>query len=300
MGYIVAALGILCVLLLGYILFLRKQVTRINYILQKRLQRGSGQVVSLELLDSKLNQLAVTMNQCLKAEETLRLKVVHEENDFRQLIANISHDLRTPLTAIKGYLQLMEKEELSLSQRKRAAIIEDHANELEYLIQQFYEYSYLLDATPVPEMSIFSLSNMVTECLAAAIPELEKKGLTLSLEESNVWVNADSKMTLRIIQNLVRNCVAHAYHTVKVELKELDKVELHISNDVKPGSTIEVERIFERFYVAEPSRKTTGLGLSIVKLLATSMGCEVEASVAENWFDIQCSFEIRKKERETV
>ena len=280
----------MCIVLIGYICFLRKQVKRINSILKKRLENGSSQLVSLELLDKRLNELAISINQSLKAEETLRLKVVQEENDFKQLIANISHDLRTPLTAIKGYLQLVEKESLAPKQKERIAIMNARITELEYLIHQFYQYSYLLDMKPTVEFTTFSLSNMVAECLAASIPEFEQRGLNLELEESNSWVEADATMTLRVIQNLLRNCVAHANHCIKVEIKQEDRVSLHVKNDIKPGSQIDVTRLFDRFYVADSSRKTTGLGLSIVKLLATNMGCEVEAHLEENWINFIVSF----------
>ncbi len=290
MSYIIVGLIVLCIVLVCYILFLRKQVERINSILEKRLQSGSAQLVSIELLDKRLNELTISINQCLKAEETLRLKVVHEEHDFKQLIANISHDLRTPLTAIKGYLQLLEKETVAPKQKDRIAIMNARITELEYLIHQFYEYSYLLDMKPTVEITSFSLSNMVAECLASIIPEFEQRGLTLELEESNIWVEADVNMTLRIIQNLLRNCVAHASHSVKVELKQEDRVSLQIKNDMKLDSQIDVTRIFDRFYVADSSRKTTGLGLSIVKLLATNMGCEVEAHLKENWITFICYF----------
>ncbi len=213
-GELIKILIILCIVLFFYILFLRRQVGRINRILKKRLKNGSSQIISLEMLDSRLNQLTISIYQCLKAEETLRLKVVHEENDFKQLIANISHELRTPLTAIKGYLQLLEKDTLAQKQQVRIKIMNTHIAELEYLINQFYEYAYLLDSKPEVEISSFSLSNVVAECLAASVPELEKRGLTLDFEESNVWVEADYNMTLRIIQNLLRNCVAHANKSV--------------------------------------------------------------------------------------
>ncbi len=290
MNYILAGLIILCIVLFCYILFLRRQVGRINRILEKRLKNGSSQIISLEMLDSRLNQLTISINQCLKAEETLRLKVVHEENDFKQLIANISHDLRTPLTAIKGYLQLMEKDTLTQKQQVRIKIMNTHITELEYLINQFYEYAYLLDSKPDVEISSFSLSNVVAECLAASIPELEKHGLTLDFEESNVWVEADYNMTLRIIQNLLRNCVAHANKSVRVEVRQEEQVALHVINDVNPDSTIDTKKIFDRFFVADPSRKTTGLGLSIVKLLASNMGCEVGADLEEQRIDFYCYF----------
>lgn len=97
------------------------------------------------MINKGLNDLTANINKCLKSEDTLRLKGFRADKKFKELIANILHDLRTPLTAIKGYQQLMEKGELTEEQRKKLEIVQKHTEELGQLIEHFFEYSYLLN-----------------------------------------------------------------------------------------------------------------------------------------------------------
>lgn len=106
-------LGTIVLILALYIAYLQYQLHSMNHQLNKRLREKTRQQLSLELINPELNRLAANMNKSLKAEETLRLNGIREEKRFKELIANISHDLRTPLTDIKGYQQLIEKGELS-------------------------------------------------------------------------------------------------------------------------------------------------------------------------------------------
>jgi signal transduction histidine kinase len=100
--YLVGILISLIIILVAYIVYSQLQIRHLNRQLNKRLREHTRQPVSLDLINSDLNELAVNINKSLKAEENLRLKVIQEEKKFKEMIANVSHDLRTPLTAIKG------------------------------------------------------------------------------------------------------------------------------------------------------------------------------------------------------
>ncbi|WP_333781235.1 sensor histidine kinase [Oceanirhabdus sp. W0125-5] len=266
----------------------------------KRLTEHTRQPISLELINKELNTLAININKCLKAEETLRLKGIREEKRFKELIANISHDLRTPLTAIKGYQQLMEKGELSDDQRKKLDVAQKHALELEKLIGQFFEYSYLLNARSEPNLEQINVTNLVTECLANAIAVFEEKELTVQLEETQpVFALADKEMTVRIVQNLIRNCAVHSVGTIEVGIKNKENPVISFRNPVKNPAEVDVNRLFERFYTSDKSRnQTTGLGLSIVKMLAEQMDGRVGATLKDNmieiWVELQSGNKLKK------
>ena len=171
---VVGILSILIILFTLYIIFLQLQLRSINRQLTKRLTEHTRQPISLALINKELNALAVNINKCLKAEENLRLEAIREEKHFKEMISNISHDLRTPLTAIKGYQQLMEKGMLLSDQRQKLQIAQKHADELGVLIEHFFEYSYLVNAEPVLQIERINLTNLVTECLANLLPFLKK------------------------------------------------------------------------------------------------------------------------------
>jgi signal transduction histidine kinase len=208
------------------------------------------------------------------------------------MIATISHDLRTPLTAIKGYQQLMSNGELTLEQQKRLQIAQNHAEELGNLVEHLFEYSYLINAEPKLNIERVNITNLITECLAAAVPDFEKRGIKVKLKETaTVYAMVDQEMTVRIVQNLIRNCVIHSAGDVEVQILASENLEnslILFKNLVENPTEIDVNCLFERFYTRDKARsKTTGLGLSIVKLLAEQMGGTVEARLNGNELTIQ-------------
>lgn len=278
---VICILIIIVLLLVLYIALLQHQFSNINRQLEKRLAGNIRQPISLQLINRALNQLTANINKSLKAEENLRLCSVREEKKFKELIANISHDLRTPLTAIKGYQQLLGSSELTEDQQKKLGIARKHADELGHLIEHFFEYSYLLNAESKLNIEKINLTYVVTECLAASIGTFEKRGLMVHIEETApVFVLADQEMLVRIVQNLIQNCIAHSASNIIVKIFTMENAIISFENSVENATEIDVNCLFERFYTTDQARrKTTGLGLSIVKLLAEQMGGTVSASL---------------------
>lgn len=295
----VNAIGILIVivcLLAFYIALIHWQLHSINRQLDKRLTMNTRQPVSVELINPVLNQLTVNINKCLKAEETLRLESIREEKRFKELMANISHDLRTPLTAIKGYQQLMGNGDLTAEQRKKLQIAQKHAEELGRLIEHFFEYSYLVNADLKLNLERINLTNLTAECLAASVSSYEERGIMVRFTEAPpVFVLADQEMTVRIIQNLIRNCAMHSAGDVEVLISVSKNAVISFKNPVENAAEIDVKRIFDRFYTGDRARsKTTGLGLSIVKLLAEQMGGAVDAGLQGDELMIQVELPLCK------
>lgn len=278
---------VICIVLAVYIVLLRGQVRRINSILVKRINRKTSEIVSVELINSSITDLASNINECLKVEEKLRLKVVTEEENFKDMIANISHDIRTPLTAIKGYLQLIEKSNLNREQLEKLEVAIKHTKELGRLIDNFFEYTYLYDSNSKVELVKINLTNQVMECFAQAFFMLEERNLSIDISDKMEYVMADKETLSRIIQNLIRNCTSYAKSEIKVHFSyEDNKVVMHFINDVYEDNQINVDRLFDRFYVSDKSRKTTGLGLSIVKLLVEKINGETAATFFDQHIDI--------------
>lgn len=284
----VVILSIFIILLFLYIAILQSQIYSINRQLTKRLTEHTRQPVSLELISRSLNTLAVNINKCLKAEENLRLDSIREEKHFKEMIANISHDLRTPLTAIKGYQQLMEKGSLSNDQRNKLKIAQNHADELGDLIERFFEYSYLLNAELKPKAEKINLTNLTAECLAESVAVFEENNMEVCFDDMTpVFAYVDNEMTVRIIRNLIRNCIQHSAGNIKVLVFRGKEAVISFRNPVKEPIKIDVKRIFDRFYTMDQaSGRSTGLGLSIVKLLAEQMGGEAYAELQGNYIDI--------------
>ena len=281
--------SLLCVLLIVYIVYIQMQFRNINRQLTKRLNEKTRQPLSLELINPELNTLAANINKCLVVEEKLRIDSIRREKQFKELIANISHDLRTPLTAIKGYQQLMGNGVLSDDQQEKLRIAQKHTVELGQLIKHFFEYSYLINAEPELNIERINLTNLVTECLAASVPILEENNLAVHLEETSpIFLISDKEMVMRIIQNLISNCIQHSNGNIEVRLFASEDVVISFKNPVTSNSEIDVKQLFNRFYTGDKARSnTTGLGLSIVRLLAQQMGGSADVELQDGLLDIQ-------------
>lgn len=289
MNIITIMLGICVIGLLWYLHIIQCQMRNIREILEKRIQESTEELLTFEMVNKEFNRLGKAINDCLKAEETLRLKSMQEEKQFKELIANISHDLRTPLTAVKGYQQLLAKGPLTKKQQQQLMIAMQHTEELGELVEHFFEYAYLVNYAMEMHPETFNVVSTVTDCLLAYVNELEERGLSIQYEEpAPISIDADHEMVTRILQNLMRNCIKHSVGEIRIEIEELaDTVKIAFTNPVKEKSALEVERIFDRFYTADRARQSSnGLGLSIVKLLVEQMGGTVEAALKEEQLTI--------------
>lgn len=289
MKIVVFILVIFIILLVAYIYFLQTQLNNINQQLVKRLSKKTKQPISLLLINRELDKLAANINKCLKAEELLRLESIRNEKQFRELITNISHDLRTPLTALKGYQQLMEKGGLTDGQREKLLTARKHANQLGDMIERFFEYAYLISTEQELTIERINLTSLMAECIVEFIPVFEEKNMVIHLEEKpHVFVQADKKMLVRIIQNLIRNCAAYADGNIIVDILTDQNAVILFRNPIKHSLDIDTARLFDRYYAADNrGGKSTGLGLSIVKLLAEQQGGSASASIQDGFFEIK-------------
>lgn len=285
MGYIILFLCVIMAVMSFWVIILKIQMRTISKQLEKRIHEGARNSISIAMFDKDCVRLAANINNCLVAEENAKQSLASEEKQFRRMIADISHDLRTPLTSIKGYLQLLSSSQLNDAQRGRLAIIEKHVQELGGLIEHFFEYSYLLSVENQLNLERFSLTAETEECLASAVPQFEARCMSVEIEQfPAAFIVADREKTVRIIQNLIRNCLQHSVGNLSVSITDDGEfAELSMKNPVSNPKTIQPDKLFDRFYTAEKSRgKSTGLGLSIVKLLAEQMNGSVYARLEEN------------------
>lgn len=282
--------GITIVILAAYLISLQKQLRSVNKQLSMRLDENKPQPLSIELINKNLNNLTMDINKLLKKEEEQEIQRTREEKDFKEMIANISHDLRTPLTAIKGYQQLIASEDLSEKQREKLIIAEKHTDELSGLIDHFFEYSYALNAEHNLKYEKVEISQLVAECLAGHVSMFEDRDISVNFEtDSFAYAYVDKEASMRIMQNLVKNAAQYSASDVTIRIYTSDIITLIFSNAV--NSDIDVEHVFNRFYTGDKTRaRSGGLGLSIVRLLTEQMEGETHARMDGNILSIFVSF----------
>ncbi|MDE7133586.1 MAG: HAMP domain-containing histidine kinase [Lachnospiraceae bacterium] len=281
---------------------LKLQLRSLRRQLEYRISAPIKKPLALELQDNDLMALTATLNQIFKQDEEFRSIQNMHESEYKELITNISHDLRTPLTVLKGYLQLLEHCETDDEGKKYLSVCFRHTDELERRIRQFFEYSYWMNQEQEPQLEILNITNMVADIMTDFIPMFEDKGLTMCLEKNTICKGmAEEEMFRRVMQNLLKNCLQYSVGEVTVSITQdtdrpmrslqnyaiEDKIRICVQNPIAEDSELDVSKIFQRFYVEKKERnQSTGLGLSIVKLLVEKMQGEVFAIRDENLLNI--------------
>lgn len=293
---LVVILALLWLLTLAYLVVVLRQITAVRRQLERRLVEDSPAAVTLSLVVPQLEMLSARVNDTVRQAREASTRTRREERRIRSFIADISHDLRTPLTTVRGYLQLLERTELDAAQRERLTVAVRQTRELGVLVDRLYEYAYLLDAEPVLEREPVDAGMLMGECLLGMTAPIEQAGLAVRFDPPMGLIAVTDRETLtRIVQNLLRNAVQHGREHLTVEVGATEKaVRVQIANGVAPGTGIDAARLFDRFYTADGSRsgRTSGLGLSIVRVLSEQLGGEVAAAQDPATGDVTITLEV--------
>lgn len=287
---VIAVLFICCAAAILYIISLRRQIKSINRQLEARKREQSSQALHIDLVDGELNALSANINDALESEKRLRIRVQEDERQFRELIANVSHDMRTPLTAVKGYLQMLGDTGYTADERDSYDMAVKYVNVMQARVEQFFEYAYYVSRDDKPTLSPLNLTNEVVEIILEFVPLYEKAGKRVIFErELPCMVMAERTMLHRILQNLLSNSLRHSSGDVTVTIR--DEGILNVSNQVANPHEIDIDRIFERFYTSDKARTvSSGLGLSIAKLLAKKMNAELTARLDGDSLELSLNF----------
>ena len=275
-------LVLLCAFLLLRVYALEKNLRQGAKQLKERKAEGSAAPLRLAAPNAAAEALMAEVNALLRESEDARADFCGREQALRQQIANVSHDLRTPLTSILGYLQLLENEDLPVAQRREYLdVIAGRAKVLQSLITSFYDLSRL-EAGEYPIIrERVDLREVIGELLAAFYDELETQfEVTVELPADLPTVWGDRAAMTRVYSNLIRNALEHGSGSLSVLVRQTEReVETRFTNGGSQLRKEELAHIFDRFYTSDQTRsgRNTGLGLAIVRTLTMQMGGQVQA-----------------------
>ncbi|QNK40957.1 sensor histidine kinase [Caproicibacter fermentans] len=268
--------------ILGTRLFrLKRQFRNITVQLNERTSEKTEKMVTVALIDDDLNKLAAAINRNLELQKKLRIEVRRSDLQLKDSIANLSHDLRTPLTSILGYLQLSQNPECPDEKRKEyLKTVDNKAHALKSMINNLYELS-VLDVRETPlKTEKLDLNRLLGDVLAGQYELFHRLGITLNvhLPSHPVWITGDCVACTRIIQNLLNNASRYAKGNVGISLEASGSYAfLSIRNPAPNLKANDIKHLFERFYTADKSRNSSGsgLGLYIVKTLIEKMNGKI-------------------------
>ncbi|MBQ7433218.1 MAG: HAMP domain-containing histidine kinase [Lachnospiraceae bacterium] len=272
------------VVLVVYLFLKLYRIKRQLFHINTQLQMPDIQTVSIEFVDKSVEQLALHINQLLQNARELQSESRKNEKWMRTSVSMISHDMRTPLTAVIGYLQLAEKECNEAQTRKNIQIALERAKACSGFIHEFFELSLIEAGEYSVSMESLNLCESVCEQILALYPEFQARGIVPEFKQADgeIEVLADQLAMNRVLQNLFMNCIKYAIQSMRVFVKEENTVKLIVENRV--NHPVDAEQIFERFYREEHVRKSDGkgLGLYICKRLVEEMNGHMTAAYRDD------------------
>ena len=271
------------------------------YLVKQQLKRVAGQMkeqrenfISVDFVDKDLEAVVIQINEMIDSIQLIKVEAAKGEQTMKDSVSMISHDMRTPLTSVIGYLQLAEKncEEKETLQDIKIAL--DRAKYCNKLVNDFFELSVIDSNQHNPVMEKVNICEVVCEEILANYLGFEEKGITPIFDQANyaVFVWADRKMLQRVIQNLISNGIKYSAGKMEFSISKDQKVLLRISTSI--SETVDVQKIFDKFYRADNSRNSEGIGIGlyICRKFIEDMNGDISAHMYDNMLNINIELDM--------
>lgn len=281
---------------------LKKEIKNVKKQLAIYNKRETDKKIDIALLDHDLENLVAEINRLIELNVREKQKWLNTAKAHKDAIANMSHDLRTPLTSIQGYIQMAKKNSVSDEERKDLLrIASERAKRLEDLLNDFFELSIIETSDDVLNLTEVNLQGIAMDVLMSFYDRFSEKGLEpdISFPDKSIFIKADEAAVTRVLENLFSNVLTHSDGDVSIRLEEVDEaVKLVVENKAPRLTVQDVAHLFDRFYMADRSRTKsgTGLGLAIAKSLMEKMNADISAHLHEGKLAIVCKWKkVNKK-----
>ena len=296
--FLIPALLIIIAILIIRITIIKANVRQIKKELQKSKDEDYNRQIRVSLTDKDVEKLAAEINSNLDYQNDLKLETQRSRRQLEQSISDIAHDLRTPLTVVKGNLQMLENEPLSEKGRSYLDISIRRSDALKSMVDEFFELSVLeSDSAPV-ELEKTDIVSFLADFIIENETLIRNASLTpeITFPEKSLYINANKEMLTRVFNNLIGNVLKYArdsFELIVEEKKDEKKGEychIRIGNKTEDPQSIDTDHIFDRTYRADKTRSagSAGLGLYIARLLVEKQKGSMTACMEDNmlYFDI--------------
>ena len=287
------ALAALC--LLAYLLVLRHSLREAAEELDEKLRTDTNTLISISSGDRAMQSLVTHINRQLQALRRERLRLHSGNAELTAAVTNISHDLRTPLTALCGYLDLLEQEPQTEAAARYLTVIRERTDAMRALMEELFRYSVLTATADELHTEPVCLNDVLEQSLAGFYGALSARGITPSVQlpEEKVICPLDAAALRRVFDNILSNAAKYSDGDLAVVLAP--DGEVTFSNRASALSRVEAARLFDRFYTVDSARGSTGLGLSIAKLLTEKLHGTISADYENETLRICRAFPTEKQ-----
>lgn len=297
MNLLSSMLLLVVIILIAYIINTKQELSAIS----KQMEKSKGEYINIHTksLSNEIENLTQSINFLYDENQRVNAAKKSMEEEIRQSIANMSHDLRTPLTSIMGYIQLLKDEHMSKEERQEyLEIVERRTKNLEGLISSFYDLSRLDGNEYVFNLKSISVEKLLCDNIALYYNDFINKNIEpqIEIEENLQKIISDEGAVSRVFSNLIGNALKHGEGFIKIELKqEGNSMVTEFTNSAPTLDEEMAGKIFDRFFTADKSRndKNTGLGLAITKGLVEKLGNEISAKLVDGNLVIKVKWKIK-------
>ncbi len=241
-------------------------------------------------------RLASDINEILDTYDERHEKILREDKEIKDTLTNMSHDIRTPLTSLKGYFELLEQTDDPEERRKYSSIITGRIDSLSEILETMFLYTKVSNVNFKISIDPIECSKIILETLFEYYDDFQDKGFEVDVDvDEGIRILGNEQSLKRIMQNLIRNSLVHGGGDVKLSVKRDEqgkKVVITLDNLLLEGQNPDPKKVFDRYYKGDASRHTgsSGVGLSVVKKLVESMSGDISAVVSDGRFKIAMSF----------
>lgn len=282
-------LSVIVIVLLAKNYLLKKSMREIYTDFENCLSEDTNVQITVSSGDKTVTRLAKAINLQLTKLRKIKQQYSDGDRELKEAITNISHDLRTPLTAICGYLDLLEKQNHSEDTERYIEQIRNRSEVLKQLTEELFRYS-IISSTPELSYEKVNLCRVLEESLISFEGTMQQAGIQPEIQMPSVpvWRTLDYSAVVRVFGNIINNAIRYSDGDFEVHLEENGKITF--SNTANKLTTVEVGKLFDRFYTVDTARKSTGLGLAIAKTLVEKMNGKIEANIENKKLNIVICF----------
>lgn len=256
-----------CIFLIVKVFLIKKTIREIEKSFTYILESDTNNIVTISSVDKDIKNLTINLNKNLMELRKQKLEYKNGNQELKKIITNISHDLRTPLTVINGYIDLLQKENKNVEQEGYIKIIKEKIYELQELTEQLFGFSKTVDVDLEVKKEECCLNDILEESLANYYNKFKEKNIIPKISISNKKINkmVNRIAIIRIFENILSNVLKYSNGNFEVILND-DGI-ITFSNKANSLDAITVQKIFDRYFTVENAKESTGIGLAIAKQL---------------------------------
>lgn len=289
-------LAVVAILGIGLAFYYRHQIKNVKSQISFLNQHETNMLITSDQKSGCVAELTDELNTLIEQTAALRKEIADNESHLKDTIINLSHDIRTPLTSMDGYFQLLLKSDDPEERQQYAAVISDRLSSLKEMLDELFTYAKLTNKAYEVELSPCAVNEILLSVLFSFYKDIKQRGIEplVNVPEQDIFIQGNGPALHRIFQNILKNCIEHGNNQLSVRLiNTADTVQIYFENDYQTQEPIDANKVFDRFYKADDARSktSTGLGLSIAKELVERLNGSIIGNVKNDIFTITITFQ---------